>query len=625
MADNIAKLNVLISATATPMDAGLDGAIAKIGQFRDAVCGVLGTAAGSLAGAAGGVGTILSGQIGKGVNQIGDAFKGVNPLVTNALDAVSKIPGPVGIVGQAVSVAVQVFVTLKDAAIGFGQAVVDAAERGMDRLREMNRISKITGFSLLEAAGVQGLGAAIGDPTAFTRGMIRLRHEMQAARQGSVEAMVTLRELGVSFESIDAGRTAVAFGQVADAVRDSNDQLRTGAAVHRVFGRADAEMLGVLARGSEVFVEAQVRALRFGASATAEQMASITAANAARQRMAADWASLFAGVQNKLAIALAPAWGAVASGFDTIITRAQPALEGLFTVIDAVGKGVRSFVDGLNAGLEAWGPGLDAASRAFWDIGQIVSTILLGSDNVAADWRDIGSMAAHIFVEELKRAARWGLEIAATVVNIWQGFRGIVSGIDSVVNGLREAYSNARQLLMVMAAMDPTGNLTQMAGQLPVTIGEQSNLAGRLRDMRDVLRQIDDARARLESGMARNSTFVMLERAFQRGQAMMQAAQRPGGGAGGVGIDAGVLQAAMNAALQAPQLPRAISAGSAEAISAMNRASAAQESRDDRLRRMADAAEDQLRTQQEQRDLTRDLLRILEERGLLVQPANMPG
>jgi hypothetical protein len=528
---DIGTLAVKLAASDGGFNAVIDSGIRKAQEFRTSIAGIgAGATFAGLGAAAGNIGTILQGHIGAGVNGLLGQFKGTPAIVSATVDALSQVPGPVGAIARVVGqVAIPAINFLKDTTIGAAQEFVSAAERGMARIREQVRLTKQFGMSLASAAGLQLLAAQTGqDVGDMVTGMMRLNRAMGQARGGALASRRTFEEFGVSLESIASGDTTRVLADMRRHWQESGADVQemSLALSHLVGPRNMGALIPLLTEQGDGFEEATRRAIRFGLAVSDAEGRAVKGANRARQRMAADWGALWAGLENRAAVALAPAWEGIAKGLDNLVNRGQPALSGVFTTIDTIGKGVTWVIDGVNAGLEKWGPHIDASMRAFEDIGQIISLIFTSTSGAENTWRSIGEVIATGIAHDLRRAAVFGLDLAESGLQIWRTFRGAVMQVDNLINGIRRAYSTARDSAQNLARLDPTGNATRLFNSLnlPTALGSQSNLAGNLADVADVLDRIREARDRLNDGRARNSLFVALERTAQ--QALTQEAMR---------------------------------------------------------------------------------------------------
>ncbi len=106
-----------------------------------------------------------------------------------------------------------------------------------------------------------------------------------------------------------------------------------------------------------------------------------------------------------------------------------------------------------------------------------------------------------MIVQGLRITAGLILHVAMTSLTIYEHFRGMVQAVDRLANGFRDAYVVFRAFAR---ETDPTrvrgigGDIIPgLTVQMPLAIGQVSNLAGGLQDMTAVLRQVREAWERL--------------------------------------------------------------------------------------------------------------------------------
>ncbi len=281
--------------------------------------------------------------------------------------------------------------------------------------------------------------------------------------------------------------------------------------------------------------------MRFGLVVTRAESAAVGGANRARQRMASDWGALFQGLEVRAGVALAPVWEGIATGFDKAINLAQPLFEAVRAGFDEIGHLARWFVDGFNAGLERFGPTFEQVFNSFQDLADVFRMLVHSSSNVEGNFRDAGENAVLVLAAGLKMVASVTLEIVAVGLNLYQTIRKCVEGVDTFVNGLRNAYTAAYDAARGIADMDPTGLARAAfdALDMPRTIGEASNLAGRLRDLTDVLNAVNAARDRLNRPAPTDVGFTRaIEQLLRYAEAQVRARAAAQGGPEGIDVDA---------------------------------------------------------------------------------------
>lgn len=155
------------------------------------------------------------------------------------------------------------------AGIGAGVSVAGLAafaKSGIDAADALNDMSLRTGVAVKTLAGFKL--AAEQNGTALdgvAKGIQKLTLSIGQAEAGSKEQAAALVQLGVSVKDPQE-----AFYQLADAVANSNDPIRTNAALQKVLGKNYAELLPLLQTGAQGLRDSAAASATF-----AEQMAKL--------------------------------------------------------------------------------------------------------------------------------------------------------------------------------------------------------------------------------------------------------------------------------------------------------------------------------------------------------------
>ncbi len=127
-------------------------------------------------------------------------------------------------------------------------------------------------------------------------------------RQGTGEAKVALKELGIDVNKLVTLSPAAAFSLIADEINKMALQADKAVIAYQLFGRAGTKLLNTLALGSGGLAEMKKEAEELGLTFNRFDAAKIEEANDAIQRMKES----FTGIGQDLAIQLAPAIKAIA-------------------------------------------------------------------------------------------------------------------------------------------------------------------------------------------------------------------------------------------------------------------------------------------------------------------------
>lgn len=189
------------------------------------------------------------------VNGIDKAVSDLNRFETNA----SRVSRNVGSVMSSLGVGLSV------------AGVAAFAKTGIDAADALNDLSQRTRVSVKTLADWK-LAADLSDTSleALGQGIQRLTLSMGQAEQGGKAQAQALQRLGVT-----ARDPKEAFEQLADAVANSNDPIRTNADLQKVLGKNYAELLPLLQGGAQGLRDSALASASFS-----EQMA-LLAPNAA--------------------------------------------------------------------------------------------------------------------------------------------------------------------------------------------------------------------------------------------------------------------------------------------------------------------------------------------------------
>lgn len=136
------------------------------------------------------------------------------------------------------------------------------AKQGIDAADAMNDLADRTGVSVRALAEYQ-LAATQADTSleALGKGIQKLSLSIGQAEQGSKEQAEALRNLGIT-----ARDPQQAFEQLADAVANSNDPIKTNADLQKVLGKNYSELLPLLQQGSKGLRESAAASEDFAAA-----------------------------------------------------------------------------------------------------------------------------------------------------------------------------------------------------------------------------------------------------------------------------------------------------------------------------------------------------------------------
>lgn len=192
----------------------------------------------------------LNARLAKFEQDMARAGKSLDGLNSRATAAAAGLKTAFGAIGATLSVG---------ALASFAKAGIDAADA-------MNDLSLRTGVGVETLAGYKLAAEQSGTSLeALGKGIQKLSVAMGEAEGGSKEKAAALTRLGVS-----ARDPKVAFEQLADAVANSNDPIRTNADLQKVLSKNYAELLPLLQGGAQGLRDSAAASTTF-----AEQMARL--------------------------------------------------------------------------------------------------------------------------------------------------------------------------------------------------------------------------------------------------------------------------------------------------------------------------------------------------------------
>ncbi len=192
----------------------------------------------------------LNARLAKFEQDMARAGKSLDGLDRRASAAAAGLKSAFGAMGAALSVG----------------ALASFAKSGIDAADAMNDMSLRTGVAVKTLAGFKLAAEQSGtDLDSMAKGIQKLTLSMGQAEAGSKEQAAALTRLGVT-----ARDPQQAFEQLADAVANSNDPIKTNADLQKVLGKNYAELLPLLQGGAQGLRDSAAASATF-----AEQMAKL--------------------------------------------------------------------------------------------------------------------------------------------------------------------------------------------------------------------------------------------------------------------------------------------------------------------------------------------------------------
>lgn len=191
-------------------------------------------------------------SLSSGVQGLTSMFGSMNPIFSNVASVAgeafstisSSISGAGGVMGAFLGVTVGVGAAAAAAAVGIGLL----AEEGAETVRTFEQLSLRTGLAISDLQALGAMGKTVGLPLeSLAMGFRRFGVALNSYNKDSSAAAHTLHALGISSHD-----PMTAFLQLADAVKNTQDQTERMAIVTDLFGaRMGGKLIPVLAQGRE--------------------------------------------------------------------------------------------------------------------------------------------------------------------------------------------------------------------------------------------------------------------------------------------------------------------------------------------------------------------------------------
>ena len=229
--------------------------------------------------------------------------------------------------------------------VGIGVGALAAfAKSGIDAADSLNDMSVRLGVSVKDLASFQLAAEQSGTSLeGIGKGIQKLTLSMGQAEQGLTTQAKALQTLGIT-----ARDPREAFFQLADAVANSNDPIKTNAALNDVLGRSYGELLPLLSQGSEALRKSARESENF-----ADAMSRLAPDADKFNDQLASLKINAAGAASSLLSDLVPAINRVFDRFDAI-SRLRGSGASLFEIITGkVSADYKKTLDEANAGIAA--------------------------------------------------------------------------------------------------------------------------------------------------------------------------------------------------------------------------------------------------------------------------------
>ncbi len=260
------------------------------------------------------------------------------------------------------------------AAAAAGAAVTaELTRRGMEAVTAQRRLAQSIGTTQREVAGLTAAFETYKlqqDDVADALGTLADRAQDAANGQKSMAEDFEL--VGLQVENLKGKRPAELFRQFSAAVADTEDPTKRTAAAVRIFGDdLGRKLMPLLMRGPEALRDYRREAAALGVAVSGIEASQVESANRSIERMQ----QVLSGVQNQLAVALAPYINEVANRFVTAAEETGGFKKQIAATVETGLTGFGKVLDVMR-GLQATAKALEIAFAGVgWVVNQTMARV----------------------------------------------------------------------------------------------------------------------------------------------------------------------------------------------------------------------------------------------------------
>ena len=361
---------------------------------------------------------------------------------------------------------------------------VQAVKGAVDMLDQLDDLSEKTGIATEALSALRYAGEVVGTPVeALATGIRKLSLNMAAAAGGGKEQAAAFQAIGVSFKNLDGslrGSDQV-LGAIADKFASFRDGPEKAALAVELFGKAGADMIPLLNKGSAGMADLRAEAERLGvvfsgdlAGQAAEFNDNLKKIQSSAQGFATTLAAELVPSLNELAKIMLESKDGSNSLAQIMGTGLKTALEAIVllgTDVAFVLKGIGREIGAIGAQAAALATldikGFNAISQAVKEDGvrakkelDALQARILGAGNSSTykDPRILGGVdSIKAQAEALKSAAPVVKKLGDTAKAAADEFQKLLDKINGKASGTDPDY--AKNINLLRAAMD-SGRLT---------------------------------------------------------------------------------------------------------------------------------------------------------------------
>lgn len=236
----------------------------------------------------------------------------------------------------------------------------------MEKTKLMKRTAEGLGIDPSQFSGLAYAASKAGvDVAGLAHGLTHMERTLVDAQNGGKEAGGMFAELGINFRDLSRDDPHALLLQLADSFKDMSSADRASAAIG-IFGRAGADLLPILGKGSAGIAEMEEKAAALGVKLTPENFSKIAGANSSLALIK----DTFEGIYVQLADALAPAIQAVGEAFAGLGGMIKPVTAYVSTLVDTSKWLIVTLLEGIAKvidWMDKWGLKIKSIKGMFED------------------------------------------------------------------------------------------------------------------------------------------------------------------------------------------------------------------------------------------------------------------
>lgn len=283
---------------------------------------------------------------------VGEAMATVGENVTKLVHHMGDLSGAAG----AAKIGAIGLLALGAGAATAGAAIVGIAVHASEAAARLYQLSQSTGVAVKDLSGLGIVGQLVGlNIEVLAKGLERMDRSALMAAKSPNAANNAYRQLGISVLDVSGHLkpTTELFGEVADKFSHMEDSATKTALAMQMFGRAGAELIPILNKGSEALKYWMDYGAKVGAVLDEKAAAGAEAFHNELTKLEL----ISTGVQNKLMTALMPALDHVVAMFTTLVGTG-PAVSSFGSIVSKVILGLAgaflSLIEDIQLVIDKW-------------------------------------------------------------------------------------------------------------------------------------------------------------------------------------------------------------------------------------------------------------------------------